>query len=380
MSEHVGAVVKTRTGGDRLAVDWHWLWRQLGIALLVVVAIVPLLVWIRSGRFGLDFHWTMWRAGRDVLAGRSPYPAANAHALYVQTYVANRPPFVWPALLAVVAVPFALLPYPVALVLWTVICIAAFVAALRILGVRDGRLYVICLCSWPFVAATAYGQPSALLVLGAAVAWRYRDSWQGPVAIGALIAAKLLAWPLVLWLLVTRRVRGALFAACSALALLVVPWAAIGMKGLAGYPRLVAADAKSAESVAHSIVSLCLRLGVAAPAATWVAIVLAAAAALAVVRAARWSDLGWFTAALFFGLYSSPLVWPHYLVLLFVPLAIARPRLSRLWLLPLALWLSPWFAKPAVWQIGVELATALAIVLAIAYRAAGTTASGPSDA
>ena len=34
----------------------------------------------------------------------------------------------------------------------------------------------------------------------------------------------------------------------------------------------------------------------------------------------------------------SPIVWLHYFVLLYIPIAIVRPRLSWLWALPLALW------------------------------------------
>ena len=37
----------------------------------------------------------------------------------------------------------------------------------------------------------------------------------------------------------------------------------------------------------------------------------------------------------------SPIVWLHYLVVLLVPMAIARPRFSLLWLLPVVLWVSP---------------------------------------
>ena len=33
----------------------------------------------------------------------------------------------------------------------------------------------------------------------------------------------------------------------------------------------------------------------------------------------------------------TPIVWLHYLVLLVVPIALARPRLSGLWLVPLAM-------------------------------------------
>jgi hypothetical protein len=34
-------------------------------------------------------------------------------------------------------------------------------------------------------------------------------------------------------------------------------------------------------------------------------------------------------------------MWLHYLVVLLVPLAIARPRFTPLWLLPILLWTSP---------------------------------------
>ena len=48
-----------------------------------------------------------------------------------------------------------------------------------------------------------------------------------------------------------------------------------------------------------------------------------------------------FFAAIGAALALSPIVWLHYLVLLAVPLAIARPRFSPLWLLPIVLWVCP---------------------------------------
>ena len=41
------------------------------------------------------------------------------------------------------------------------------------------------------------------------------------------------------------------------------------------------------------------------------------------------------TAAIGAALVLTPILWIHYLVLLVVPLALARPRLSPLWLVPL---------------------------------------------
>ena len=59
------------------------------------------------------------------------------------------------------------------------------------------------------------------------------------------------------------------------------------------------------------------------------------------VKRARDRDLARFTAALLAGILMSPILWDHYIVVLFVPLAVRQPRLSRSWLLLSLLWLSP---------------------------------------
>ena len=41
------------------------------------------------------------------------------------------------------------------------------------------------------------------------------------------------------------------------------------------------------------------------------------------------------------GVISSPLVWPHYLTLVFVPIALLSPTLSPLWFVPLLGYLAP---------------------------------------
>jgi hypothetical protein len=40
-------------------------------------------------------------------------------------------------------------------------------------------------------------------------------------------------------------------------------------------------------------------------------------------------------------LVASPMVWPHYFALLFVPIALASPGLSPLWFVPLLAYLAP---------------------------------------
>jgi hypothetical protein len=61
----------------------------------------------------------------------------------------------------------------------------------------------------------------------------------------------------------------------------------------------------------------------------------------AVVALGRRSDASAFAAALAASLALTPIVWLHYFALLFVPIAIGRPRLSPLWLAPLAFWATP---------------------------------------
>jgi hypothetical protein len=59
----------------------------------------------------------------------------------------------------------------------------------------------------------------------------------------------------------------------------------------------------------------------------------------------------------------SPIVWLHYLVVLLVPVAIARPRFSALWLLPVLLWVSP---KPGYAEGVATFAPALAAAIVVA--------------
>jgi hypothetical protein len=330
---------------------------------LATCAAVELLVNARGAQHGLDFHG-IWRAGRDVLLGRSPYITPGAKTLLLQSNA-----FVTPPVLAELAVPFSLLPFTLAIVLWNMVCVMAFVCALKLAGVSDRRALVVGLCSFPFLASIDLGQPDGVFALGVALAWRWRDSWRGAVAIGAVIAAKLLVWPLIIWLLVTRRVRLAAIAGGSALALLAASWAAIGFNGLSQYPRLLAADAQAFEARSHSIVAAAMRLGISEHPARLLTVVLAVALALTVARGAQWTDLGWFTGMLLAGLLLSPVLWSHYLVILLIPLALSCPRLSLLWGLTALFWISPLEPPSTDAQVIVVLVTAAAIALLASARA-----------
>ena len=46
-----------------------------------------------------------------------------------------------------------------------------------------------------------------------------------------------------------------------------------------------------------------------------------------------------FVAALGLALLATPILWPHYLVLVYIPVSFLRRTFSPLWLLPLLIWL-----------------------------------------
>jgi hypothetical protein len=318
---------------------------------------------VMDNAYGYDFRGGLWEAGRDVLAGRSPYPVPDAAHLQA---LGNA--YIPPPLLAVLSVPITALPFVPAAVVLNLVCTAAFVLALWLVGVRDWRVYGLGLASYPFVSSIILGQADALLMLGVAIAWRYRSSWRGAAAAGIVIALKLLAWPLLLWLVVTRRWRQAGVAAAVAVGATAGSWALIGFKGLAQYPRLLSADATAFQAGSRSVVAAALGLGTTPHAARLLAFLVAAAVAATIWRLASDRDLGAFAAALAFGLLSSPILWMHYLVILFAPLAVAYKRAGAAWLLTIAYWISPTDLRAPVWKIVCVLALTLALSVLAARR------------
>jgi hypothetical protein len=182
-----------------------------------------------------------------------------------------------------------------------------------------------------------------------------------------LVAAKLLAWPLILWLLVTRRFRNALIAIGSTVTVLALSWAPIGFTGVTTYPRLLAADAHAWQERSYSLVAAFMRLGAPDTIARGLAAATACMVAVEIVRTVGMSDQAWFVAALGFGLLVSPLLELSYLTVLFVALTILRPRLDRFWLLPAALWLAPPGLLPQMAQVAIVIA----VLIVTLVRATG---------
>jgi hypothetical protein len=350
--------------GDRLR-GFARPWELAAFIWLPAAAIAYACWWeIRSHSRLQDFG-IFRSAGSAVIHGRSPYIAHPTEAA-----LAHFDKFVYPPVAAVLFAPFAAIPAGPGGVIMFAAGLAALLGALRLLGVEDWRCYGVAVISSPTINTLALGAITSFLLLGAAVAWRYRDQ---PLVAGVATAfaavLKLFLWPLGVWLLVTRRWRAAAICAGAGLVLLLGGWAVIGFAGLRNYPTLVHLLQEAEAHVSYSLVAL---FGLSGRSATALTVVLSLGAVIAVWLAARGSggDRRSFAVAVVASLVASPLIWIHYLLLLFVPIALYRPRLSGLWFVPLLLWLTPTtHSQGATWRI----ALALFVVAVVAVRTVGSS-------
>jgi hypothetical protein len=331
--------------------------------------------------FAFDFR-VFWHAGRDVLHERSPYPTpatvARASTLEPHSF------FVYPPIVALIVIPLSILPFAVAAAIYTACLLLCFWGALRVLGVTDWRCHSVVLVSVPVLSAIRLGSITPLLVLAIAIAWRHRELWPiAGAAVGAAIVAKLFVWPLLLWLVLTRRFKAAAAAAIGASALTMLAWAVLGFRGLVNYPSLLHNLSDVEGSEGFSLMAATARIGLPASGYSWLLLAVPASLALlAMCRragSARGVDERLFSATIGITLLLTPILWLHYYALLIVPLALRRRTFGLEWMLLLGFWISP-FEEPthfALWRIA--LATALVVLLAgrvdwSRVRASGSTA------
>ena len=315
------AVARGPLGGRRLV------WTTV----LVAVAAVFLLTLVGaagSGRLASDFQAGYYDAAESLRENGTPWDADSEF------------PYLYTPLLAELFVPLTFLPEDLAAFFAFLASFAAVMGALAIVGVRDIRCYAAVVIWAPAWNVFELANFTAALTLLAALAWRYRDrTWASASAVGVAIAVKLLLWPLLVWFAATRRIRTAGLALAIALGLVLVSWSIIGFAGFTSYPDVLR-SIPFEES--FSIVGIAAALGFDPLVGRAAAAVAGGALLAAVLHLGRRGDeLGSFTCAVVAALAFTPVVWLNYLVLLSVPLAVARPRFSAIWLLPIVLWVCP---------------------------------------
>jgi alpha-1,2-mannosyltransferase len=311
-----------------------------GIAPLVLLAVISIVTFVdglNPGSVGFDFRGAYLRAADEILEGESPYPPVEGFEL------ASQSAYVYPPLLAFALIPVTVIPVGLASALAAVATGVILLSTLVLLGVRDWRCYAAALLWAPTTNALHMASASALVALSAALAWRYRGTVLPlAAAVGLGLATKLILWPLLVWGAVTRRLRAVALAALIAGGVTLALWAILGFDGLERYPSVLRRLAELEAEESYSLVGAFAALGAGETVARTMAVAITVGLlALCVAYARRGDERRSFIVALAAALAFSPIVWLHYLVLLLVPLAIARPRFSAVWLLPLLLWLTP---------------------------------------
>ena len=309
-----------------------------------------------------DFH-VFWVAGRDVLHGKSPYPPIGSVASDKRDY------YVYPPILALLSAPLGLLPFPVAGAFASALLVGAMYGTLRILGVREWGCYAVCLVWAATLQAIALGTVGPLLALLLAIAWRYRDrTLVCGVAVAAAVCLKVFLWPMLLWLVATRRYRAGAMSLIAAVAAALAGWAVIGFAGFTGYPRLLSRLTSVEDARSFSITALDHALGLPELVGQVALPVLGLAFLVAIVLVAKRADgdRRAFSVAVAASLALTPILWLHYLCILAVPIAIYSRRLDRIWLVPALLALpiptSGGNALVILWGLGVGTATFVALL------------------
>jgi len=349
------------------------------------VALVFLAVTLMLGLVGLsayegllawDVRFAYLPAADAVLDGRSPYPRLDDPILEDQKG------YVYPPQLLLALLPLAPLPVEVAAFLVTVGMLALLGLTLHVLEIRDVRCYAAALLWVPTISGVLLGNISIALAFALAVLWRYRNAtWPSAIALGLAVSSKLLLWPMLVWMLAARRVRTVVAAVLFGLAITFGAWATIRFDGLTGYPDLLRRLSEIQSERSYSIVGMAAALGLGDAVGRVLTLAVGVGfLACCIAFARRGDEVRSYTSAIAATLALSPIVWLHYLVVLLVPLAIARPRFSLIWLLPVLLWISP---KPGyaegfeTFVPGVAAAILLTVLLA-RPRPSGASVEAPA--
>jgi hypothetical protein len=305
--------------------------------------------------------------GSAILRGLNPYlplPDLAEGFLRLPDDVAFFHASPHPPTVALLSAPFALLPYQQAASVWFVLEVVGLALVVRWL-LREFRpgsslplvgLVVLLLLSWsPFWTELVVGQLMILLLVLLTAAWLAlradRSAWGGAL-LGLMVAVKLIAWPIVLWLALQRNWRAVAAASAPVLATHALAAPLIGWETIVDYYLRIGPSVGvlyRAESSNMSVFSLGWRLFsgtgsgqwvglLATPLVSWPAAAHSAAllvpAALLLLGLALALRARSFDAA--FGLLvcvsavAAPVAWAYYLVLLTLPVVFVLERLAAL--------------------------------------------------
>ncbi len=276
------------------------------------------------------------RAGQAVLHGHDPY--SSTHSETIRTNAA----FVYP-----LAVAWWFAPLSAIGASHVIYAIASLLAiGLSCWWARPGQTLIasLVLLSSAAVIGLQDGSVNPWLLLGLIAAWRWRDR---PVvsglAVAALVICKLFLWPVLGWLLISRRYRaGAIASAVTAVTLAMgFTFGPLGGSGYASMLHVLSGlEAPHAAGLSGLLIHWHASLALATVIATAIAMLLLGAAGYQYRRGAQGGgrEVLVFGAAVVAALFASPIVWHHYYLLLAAPLLLATSSVWPFVVLSLASW------------------------------------------
>lgn len=358
--------------------------RRLTLAVVVSAAmvvqlslVIRLLVAIGQGYLPHDFL-AYDGAARNLLAGRPLYDLTA-------TSTGGLGLFLYPPSFALLMLPVVVVPSTVAAPIWMVLLVVVGLVAVWRMPVSRPVRWAMTLMlglSWPFIDALAQGQVGPVLLLLFVAGWRAidrpkpgaesrRDPRERPyllaLAIGLGTTIKIQPAVVIAWAALTRRYRAAAVAIGVVVVLGLIATIAVGPRAWSDLVSVLAATNRP-EFTLNSVglPRLAYEAGASAQLASQVYAASLLAAALAVVASIRWCTpvASYLVAAVASQLFS-PVIWPHYAVVLFLPVAwlVARGRWwAILLLVPISIPIAD-SAPPIVYPICFWLA-----ILAVAWE------------
>ena len=253
--------------------------------------------------------------------------------------------FMYPPPLGVAMLALREPPFREAALAWWAMHVAAMLLACALMPVRPilrAVAFAVLAFSWPGVKDPILGNVSTLLLPLLAVAWRWLDRPIGSVAIAISASVRPSLGILLLWQLLRRQWRAALWTVSAGLVLILVT---LPFVGLDGYRDFVAvfSNLKPPTGVSENsdLGGLAIGLGADPAVAGLVRLLSLLMAVSAILLGLRRDRELSYMVTLCASLLLVPLLWDHYLATLVLPAALLAQRWHpALILLPLLSWLS----------------------------------------
>ena len=301
-----------------------------GLGLLIAVMYAAVIIRSADSVGTLGYDYLAYDLAIDRLLAGQPLYDTTAQEFGPFGLYFYPPPFL------LFVLPIALLPTNVAIWTWTLLLVAASVAAVLIMPIaRRTRWWMLLLAalSWPLLLAIKLGQIGPIALLLFAIGWRWLDrAWPLGLAMGLGTISKIQPALLIGWAVVTGRRRAAAIAVGIVLVLAAVATLIVGPGSWFDLGALLVRVSKPIETPhAFGVGRLAFEAGASAELATllhWANLALVALVVVFVVL--RGSAVASYLAVATASQFLSPVLWDHYALVLLLPTAWLLDR-GRLW-------------------------------------------------